>query len=125
MAEDKVAVLRGKQVSLVPASTAKGISFLFEKELPATDEEIIDREETIAQIELAILPFRSVVKLGEQIQKAIREDITLTMEARLHDDAEPGLFDDAKIKMKVGDREVETTGKDFKKALQKPRRPKK
>lgn len=80
--------LRGRQVTLF------GTTFVLPKEIPCTDQEVIDREELISQIEGMIEEQREVVKLGEKIQKALRADIFECFEAqRARDKEGPDIID--------------------------------
>ncbi len=56
---------------------------------PKTDEEVIDREHTIALIEEEIAPHKSIVDVGKEVQTGLREDITACMTERLHADRVP------------------------------------
>lgn len=95
---DRVKDLRGKQVTIgVPeGAPLKAETFIFPRDLPDSDEEILERVELDARIELALEPFREVVKLGTDLQKALRDDAARAMAAALggdrHDDGQLHLF---------------------------------
>lgn len=72
--------LRGKQVQV------SDLSFHFPKDPPHSDDDIVDREDTIAQIRKSIAVHEGIVKLGKSLIKALQGDIEKTMAARLADE---------------------------------------
>lgn len=57
--------------------------------IPTTNDEVVDREATIAIIQDEIAPYEAIVKGGKEIMDGLREDITDCMVSRLHADRVP------------------------------------
>ena len=81
----EVSAFRGKQV------TVGELAFQLPESIPQTDAEIIDREEMVAQIRLAIEPHENTVKWGKSLIKAVQGDIEHATKQRVLDGKQEAL----------------------------------